>query len=1018
MPLCFVISGATSLVLQVVWVRKLVEIFGSSTLAIATVLASFMGGLALGAAIGGRLADRFGVGSGRGKDDPFLYYGLAEAIVGLTALLIPVLITGFRGPNAWLWGHLGDTPVLLALARFALTALILLIPTTAMGATLPLLTRRVTARAGNLDELGRHLGILYAANTLGAVSGAAVAGFALIPKIGAAASGRLAAACALALAALVALYVFFSRARIDRALPGTAPVHRAAAPELSRRVAILAYAVSGGVAMSLEVLFSRALAIVNGSSTTSFTLILIVFLSGISLGAAILGRYADRTPDPIALLGKLLLAAAAAIALTAFLIDDLPKISAALLEGGNLDAGTILTIHAAITAITIAPVAIALGAIMPVAIRAYVGSADRVGRDVGRAYAANTVGAIVGSVATGFLLMPLLTIEFTLRGLVVLDALMAAALFYLAARDADWSRQRRRAIAVLVSAVILAGVFAPRWNRSDFTAGLFRTHIARAAIKAGGIGQRDVIYYRDGTSTTVTVEKLQSGVVVLKNNGKVEASSRVDMPTQILVGLLPVLLRGDDPQDVFVVGYGSGVTVGAIIAAPMVSRLVVAELEPAVYEAADAHFSDINHRPQDDARVERVVGDGRNVLLAGGRKYDVIVSEPSNPWIAGVASLFTREFYKFARDHLAEDGIFCQWAQLYELGPASVKMIYATFAESFPYVYAFTPGDEVTDTILIGSLEPVDLSPNRMRAVIARHPSIAAELDRADVGRPEDLIAAAFLAPGDLPSFTAGAQINTDDSGALEYRAPRDLLNSAQRRSVARMVRSPGWPYGRLEALLPPATSDVAMARALLEYGRRRTGQTFLSRAGPGLEKTKAELLYSLSRPREVADPELLVTSGGGPSLPMIEATLFDVSLTKSEVERATLSLRDGYKLIAAGRWPAAFKKLASLPKRADTHEGRDITFLLAYLAYKSINLSRARDLLASLTRRGDSVVRRPAILYYLGRCQYGVGSFRDGIETLSDFATRYPELASQASVDPFEAPTPPPEPTGDRIDP
>src|SRR5690606_6512065 len=191
----------------------------------------------------------------------------------------------------------------------------------------------------------------------------------------------------------------------------------------------------------------------------------------------------------------------------------------------------------------------------------------------------------------------------------------------------------------------------PGWDRSDFTAGLCRGHLLTDSLVHGSVLAGEAVYYGDGVSTTVAVERAGESWV-LKNNGKVEASDRHDMPTQILVGLVPVLLHGGDAQSVFVIGYGSGVTVGAIAQSPQVDRIDVVELEPSVYEAADRYFGHVNHRPELDPRVRRHVGDGRSFLLAGDRRYDVIVSEPSNPWIAGVASLFSREFYQFAKEHL------------------------------------------------------------------------------------------------------------------------------------------------------------------------------------------------------------------------------------------------------------------------------------------------------------------------------------------------------------------------------
>jgi spermidine synthase len=1006
LPAAFTLSGAVALILQVVWVRKLIEVFGSSTLAIATVLAGFMGGLALGAHLGGILADRLDRDRGW-RHDPLLYYGAAEAVVGLSALALPLIIESFRGPNAWLWIHLGDSPTLLAMARFGLTGAALLIPTTAMGATLPLLARRVTASSSDLPALGARIGVLYAANTFGALAGAGLAGFALIERYGASHTGHIAAVMAIGLAAAVAVAAIRppKRRGIDAALAEIdldEPAAEVPAPPENRRrlqrgLALGAYALSGAVAMGLEVLLARALAVINGSSVYSFTLVLVVFLGGLSVGALAIARTASRTHNPLALLGGLLVATAAAIAVAVWVTDQLPVLAAELLEGSRLERQTIMSVHATITAFTIAPIAACLGAIMPVAIRAYVGSAERVGREVGRAYAANTLGAIVGSVGTGFVLMPAITLEHSMRLFVALDAVAGAALLWIALHRRP--RARRFAAAVAL-AIMIAGILAPRWNRSDFTAGLFRAHVVRRVIKAGEITERRVLFYADGAATTVTVEQL-GDVVVMKNNGKVEASSLVDMPTQILVGLLPVLLHDKRDSEVFVIGYGSGVTVGSIARSPWVAAIDVAELEPEVYAAADAHFSDINHAPQSDERVNRLIGDGRNVLLAGGKKYDVIVSEPSNPWIAGVASLFTREFYDFARDHLKEGGMFAQWAQLYELGPRNVKMIYRTFAGSFPYVYAFTPGDETSDTILIGTLEPLELDVDAVARAIQASAAVEAELERAGIERAEQLIGAAFLMPDEVASFTAGAPINTDDNALLEYGAPRDLLASAGGNRFARSVRSPGWPYGEMlehihVSRADPA-GDVAMARALLEYGRRREARRFADRArSAGADTSRFDLIMALSRPRGFQDPELPFVAGG-PALPEPSTSLFVSPSAEASVE-AVEKLVAAYPKVASGEWAAAYQLVAALPRRADTDAGRDITLLIGYLAYKSVELIAARDVLRRLAGDEAFLRRRPAAIYYLGRAIYGIGSFRTGLGWFDKLAREHPEIAAEAA--------------------
>jgi spermidine synthase len=1013
---CFVVSGAISLILQVVWVRQLVHVFGSSTLAISTVLATFMAGLAVGAWTGGRIADRLARARSR-LADPLLGYAVCEATVGVSALLVPLAVAQFHGANAWLWTHLSAAPGLLAVARCAIAAAVLTIPTVCMGATLPLLTRRVTEHSDDLAALAPRVGVLYAANTAGAVVGAASAGFWLIPGWGLRQTNTLAGGLALTLAATIALAT-----RLRRRLSGPASASSVAAASADQppgarfwqgRVAAAAFALSGAVAMALEVLWSRALALIIGSSVYSFTLVLVVFLIGIASGSWLIRNMAARSRFPLGLLAALFAGAAAAIAATIPITDALPELFLALLATTSLSIAAVLWVHTSLIGLLILPTALCLGAIMPVVVRICCGSLDAVGRDVGRAYAANTVGAICGALLGGFAVLPAIGLENGVRGAAVVNAALALGLAAAApgrpAARVPGARRNTALITGLAIAAATVAVTAPRWDTSTLTAGIFRMSVAKHHLNAGGIVNRPVIYYVDGVATTVTVE--QGTGPILKNNGKVEASTKHDMPTQILLGLLPVLLHDAAQQDVFVIGYGSGITVGAIAESPAVARIDVAELEPEVYRAADRFFGPYNHHPERNRRVRRLVGDGRNVLLAGGHSYDVIVSEPSNPWIAGVATLFTREFYRAAKRHLNEDGIFAQWAQLYELGPRNIKMIYKTFHAEFPYVYAFSPAPHSSDTFLLGSRRPLPIDLPRLDAAIRRQP-VNAELGRAGVSSAEDLLAKLLLAPDEVASFSAGGEVNTDDNALLEHTAPRDLLNATSGRAgMSAAVYGQSWPYGRLDPWIqswgPLSTRparEVALARALLEHGRRREAGRWLQsardRGAPELDVHQLEVLRALTRPRDPGDPELPVAS---PSDPILEPApeLFSLSGAGGgdEAAPAAARLRDVYGLVAAGRWQDAWHAGRDLPPRADSPGGHDVTLLLGYVAFKSLHLAQAKKLLAPLANDPAYAHRRPAALYYAGRATYGLGRFRQGIALLAAFAAAAPELARQQTA-------------------
>src|SRR6185503_13514312 len=279
-------------------------------------------------------------------------------------------------------------------------------------------------------------------------------------------------------------------------------------------------------------------------------------------------------------------------------------------------------------------------------------------------------------------------------------------------------------------------------------------------------GQGETIFYKEGITSTVAVQR-QSGGRVLKVNGKPEASTTGDMPTQILIGTLPLLAR-QQTDDVLLIGLGSGVTLGSVEQFP-VKRVTCVELEPAVVEAT-RHFEDVNNRPLEDPRLRLVSNDGRNFIYTTDEKFDVIVSEPSNPWLTGVANLFTLEYFKRGAERLKDDGLFGQWLQLYEMAPEDVRTLVATFRAAFPHVYVFRGAEG--DLMLLGSKRERKLDMSVIRSHFD-NPKIAADLKRINTTRPADIISRFYLGPDEVSNLSNGAPLNTDNNALIEFNAPR-----------------------------------------------------------------------------------------------------------------------------------------------------------------------------------------------------------------------------------------------------
>jgi spermidine synthase len=991
---CFFLSGASGLILELLWTRMLTLVFGSTALAVSTVLATYMGGLGLGSYLAGKIADRI--------KKPVRAYALAEAAIGLYALAVPWLIHFYPGLNHWLWATFGDHYTLLSLLRFVASAALLIVPTTLMGATLPLLARYFVSRPFEFGRVSLRLGTLYAVNIFGGVSGSFLAGFISLPLIGVRRSNFLAASFDLSLAAAILIAQRFSR-RWPTAPAGPSLDELAAQAQpadtggpvvtsRARRAVLFAFAVSGATAMTLQVLWTRALAVIIGSSIFSFTIILLAFLIGLGAGSAAFGRLAQRFRDPVRSLALVHLGIVAAIGFSYLVTDRLPYVFTYLLSSTSITADAVLVCQFTLACIAVLPSTFLMGAIFPITVRVVTAGLGRVGRDVGSAYALNTVGAIVGSFLSGFVVLPQLGLQKGIYVSAVLDLGLAALLFAVSSSLAPSRRILGMAGAAGMALLALA---LPRWNLTDFSIGFFRVSMARDYIEIVEHRHQKkkwqmpkLVYYKDGIATTVSVDQWGK-VFSMKNNGKVDASNDADMPTQISVGLLPLLLyQNDHPPKVALVGFGSGVTAGAITQYPIAS-LEVVELEPAIYQASH-FFDDVNRRPLENPKVRALAGDGRNFLSQRSDKFDVIISQPSNPWITGVSNLFTREYFQDVKARLRDDGIFCQWAQLYEMAPWNIKAIYRTLVEEFPYVMVFAAEDLSSDTIVIASRHAINLDVRQIARAF-ENPITAAEAKRAGFASPHDVPAFLLLGPEELRSFTAGAAVNTDDNALIEFAAPRDLLGYAKFDPYLAKIYGPMWPYGRLSELVAGydgpdrALATARLARSLLAHGKAREAHLWQRRAeaaGSGPEVAHSRLLLDLVATREDRDPEITLAPDDG-----LQPPVPPPGLAPAVAERVRVDYQQIAALVDKNKYASAFKVVDDWPEETWGGKlGQDVALLTGVLEYKAEFYGDAIDELKPLADNAEYVKRRPELLYYLGRSYYANANCAKAVAALERF--------------------------------
>jgi spermidine synthase len=752
-------SGACALAYQLVWTRELRLVFGHSTAASAAVLAIFIGGLGAGSLLIGPRADR--------HPRPLALYARLEAAVALSAALTPVLLAVARAAYLSLGSTLAFGVVVSTLLRLLLSALVLLVPTLLMGGTLPAAARAVE---GEGDTRRRATALLYGANTLGAVAGAVLATFYGFERLGN--RGTLLTACAVNLgvagaAALLARGV----ALVTAASPGAAlPVADRPAP---RRFVLAACAIVGFAFFLLELVWYRMLSPLLGGSVFTFGLILATALLGIALGGlayALVGR--DRPATLIAFSATCLLEAAAVAAGFA-LGDRLALLAIVLRPLGNLAfAGHVLGWFA-VAALVVVPPAFVAGAQFPLLVALLGRGREHVGRDVGWATACNTGGAMLGALAGGFGLLPLVTAPGCWR--------LVAALLLVLGLVAAWLDPRRGVLPRLAPAAIALGVLA-----------LLAAPGPTAAFRHSGIGagraeprdlagpnetedwlreqRRAVIWEAEGRESSVAL--LGSTGLAFAVNGKVDGHARYDAGTQVMAGLLGALLH-PHPRRVLVVGLGTGSTAGWLADVPGMERVDVVELEPAVAEVA-RRCAQVNRNALANPRLRLFFGDAREHLLTTRERYDLVVSEPSNPYRAGIASLYSRDFYRVAAARLEEGGLFLQWVQAYEIHPGSLRSLYATLAADLPTVETWQtlPGD----LMLVSSRAPLRHDLTRLGARIREEPFRQALRDVWRTDRLEGLFAH-FVAG---PAFAVRLQaldppLNTDDRNALEFGFARSL---------------------------------------------------------------------------------------------------------------------------------------------------------------------------------------------------------------------------------------------------
>ena len=786
LTLVFVISGAAGLIYESIWSRYLSLLVGHSAYAQIIVLVIFLGGMSLGSLLVGQRSERL--------RHPLLWYAAIEAAIGFIGLafnyvyidisdaaydrIFPALAGGWA----------------LVIVKWLIAGLMILPQSVLLGTTFPLMS----AGAIRLlrERAGRVLGLLYFANSFGAAVGVLVAGFVLLARVGLPGTLITAAILNFIAAGAVALGARIVASRPeDDAAEATPILPNGLAGTPTPVTLLLGVAFGTAVASFIyEIAWIRMLSLVLGSATHSFELMLSAFILGLALGAFWIRGRADRTQDPLALLGVVqCVMGVLAVATLPLYVASFTWVATLLDTFKQSGAGYrgFLAARYAICLLVMLPATFCAGITLPLITKLLMDGGGRVRGEqaIGAVYGLNTLGSIAGVLIAGLILMPVLGLKLLLITGALIDIALGLALLLVVARAAEGnlarpsarlrptSTSRLMGVTVVIAGFVALIIIVVDFDPVRLTSGVYRYAVLPRK------GDYTVPFYRDGRTATVSIRRMQGGFITLSTNGKPDASMdaywknprssgpphplAADIATQVLLPIVTLAHR-PDAREVAVIGQGSGMTSHLLLGSPNVRRLATIEIEPEMINAS-RFFYPANRRDFDDPRAHFVLDDAKSFFAASGRRFDLILSEPSNPWVSGVSGLFTTEFYRRVRTHLAEGGVFGQWLHLYELNDGLATMVLSALDQNFAsYEIFFTSN---SDILIVASNEHVLPTPDWH---VVDFPGISDDLRKAIPLTPEALEATRLAGRQLLhPYLATQVAPNSDYYPALDLGAER-----------------------------------------------------------------------------------------------------------------------------------------------------------------------------------------------------------------------------------------------------
>jgi len=725
--------------------------------AISMVLAAFMAGLGLGTYLVGKLLERY--------SQPLSIYAILELGIGLWALLVPVLLDNVDHLHSIMHPVFEFSTLLDAMLHFGLSSLVLLVPTILMGGSLPALT---TCCTEGLPQLGGRLSLLYALNTLGAAVGTWWVGFYALPNLGMNTTNIIAAIINIAIG-----ITFLSPKLFTTKNPAKVIKSGRIIPDDKKTSYFLmgGICVAGLSAMIYEIAWTRTLILVLGSSTYAFSCILMVFLLGIALGSFIYNQLIKKITFGMAgfCLIQILIGAFSLISLPAFSL--LPRIYLILynLLPSNISWAIQIIRFVIPMTILIIPTTL-MGLVFPLAAKLYSQETEEVTVCVCQIYGFNTLGDVFGAFLTGFFFLSILGAQNTLKMAIIMNLLTGIVGIWLLLEKSKITQ----GLSMVALFIVGLALLQPQWDKYLLNRGVsIYAKAINPMLPIENSSKDEILYYKEGLNDVVSVYQHPEGQRSLKINGKTDASnSPVDMSTQLLLGYIPLFMH-QNPQKSFVIGLGSGVTVRTLAQYDFIREVDCAEIEPAVIEAS-SYFNPENGNILQNPKVNIIIEDARWYIRSNPKVYDLIVSEPSNPWIKGVGNLYSTDFYRSCLRRLTSGGVMCQWLQTYELSQETLRMVINSFRNVFPYCQLwFNPP---SNAMILGSKQPFVFNFTRIESLINYNDFIKQEIKRIlSIDIPLDCLVYFELNNNEITKLTQGALLNTDDYPRLEFLAPYNL---------------------------------------------------------------------------------------------------------------------------------------------------------------------------------------------------------------------------------------------------